>query len=73
MTDEQSQKLNRVHHELTHEFQSRYTDTDGKQSQFRDTAIGYALENDAKLTRLTDQILPRVEAKLDTIIQHLTK
>ena len=73
MTDEQSQKLNRVHHELTHEFQSRYKGADGKQSQFRDTAIGYALENDAKLTRLTDQILPRVEAKLDTIIQHLTK
>lgn len=73
MTNEQSQKLNRVHHELTHEFQSRYKGADGKQSQFRDTAIGYALENDAKLTRLTDQILPRVEAKLDTIIQHLTK
>lgn len=73
MTDEQSQKLNRVHHELTHEFQSRYTDTDNNRSRFRDTAIGYALENDAKLTRLTDQILPRVEAKLDTIIQQLTK
>lgn len=73
MNDEQSAKLNRVHHELTHEFQSRYTDTDNNRSQFRDTAIGYALENDAKLTRLTDQILPRVEAKLDTIIQQLTK
>lgn len=73
MTNEQSQKLNRVHHELTHEFQSRYTDTDNNRSRFRDTAIGYALENDAKLTRLTDQILPRVEAKLDTIIQQLTK
>lgn len=73
MTDEQSQKLNRVHHELTHEFQSRYTDADNNRSRFRDTAIGYALENDAKLTRLTDQILPRVEAKLDTIIQQLTK
>jgi hypothetical protein len=73
MNDEQSQKLNRVHHELTHEFQSRYTDADNNRSSFRDTAIGYALENDAKLTRLTDDILPRVEEKLDTIIRHLTK
>lgn len=73
MNNEQSQKLNRVNHELTHEFQSRYIDADNNRSRFRDTAIGYALENDAKLTRLTDQILPRVEAKLDTIIQQLTK
>lgn len=73
MNAEQSEQLKRAHHELTHKFQSRYTDTDNNRSQFRDTAIGYALESDAKLTRLTDVVLPRMEAKLDTIIQHLAK
>lgn len=68
MNDEQ---LNRVHHELTHEFQSRYINPDGTRSEFRDTAIGYALENDAKLTRLTDDILPRVESKLDAVLDAL--
>lgn len=71
MNQEQSAKLNRVHHELTHEFQSRYLDEVGKRSAFKETAIGYALENDAKLTRLTDQVLPRIEAKLDAIIAKL--
>lgn len=73
MNAQQSEQLNRVNHELTHQFQSRYKGLDGNRSQFRDTAIGYALENDAKLTRLTDEVLPRVEEKLDTIIRHLTK
>lgn len=68
MNDEQ---INRVHHELTHEFQSRYKKADGTRSEFRDTAIGYALENDAKLTRLTDDILPRVESKLDAVLDAL--
>ena len=70
---EESNQLERVNHELTHRFQSRYTDADNNRSRFRDTAIGYALENDAKLTRLTDDILPRVEEKLDTILNHLGK
>lgn len=73
MNKEQSSKLERVNHELTHRFQSRYKGPDGNRSQFRDTAIGYALENDAKLTRLTDEVLPRLEDKLDTILTHLGK
>lgn len=73
MNQEQSSQLDRVNHELTHQFQSRYKGADGNRSQFRDTAIGYALENDAKLTRLTDDILPRLEEKLDTILNNLGK
>lgn len=73
MNAEQAAQLNRAHHELTHEFQSRYKDANGKQSTFKDSAIGYALENDAKLTRLTDDILPRMETKLDTIVALLDK
>lgn len=61
-------ELDRVHHELTHKFQSRYKKPDGTPSQFRDTAIGYALENDEKLTRLLDDVIPRIEGKLDRII-----
>ena len=61
-------QLDRVHYELTHEFQSRYKTPDGTQSQFRANAIGYALQNDEKLTRLLDDVLPRIEEKLDRII-----
>ena len=60
-------KLDSVHHELTHRFQSRYKDAAGVQSSFRDTAIGYALENDAKLTRLMDDELPKIMGALDEI------
>jgi hypothetical protein len=73
MNKEQANQLSRNNHELTHKFQSRYVDADGNRSRFRDSAIGYALENDAKLTRLTDVILPRLESKLDTVIAHLDK
>lgn len=64
-----SSKIADIHHELRHEFQSRYIKPDGTKSAFRDSAIGYALENDAKLTRLTDDILPRIESKLDALIE----
>ena len=60
-------KLDSVHHELTHRFQSRYKDAAGVQSSFRDTAIGYTLENDAKLTRLMDDELPKIMGALDEI------
>ena len=60
-------KIDAVHHELTHRFQSRYRDAAGVQSSFRDTAIGYALENDAKLTRLMDDELPEIKAALAEI------
>lgn len=73
MNTEQANQLNRAHHELTHEFQSRYVGANGARSTFTDTAIGYALENDAKLTRLTDIILPRLERKLDTLIELQSK
>ena len=73
MNKEQANQLASAHHELTHKFQSRYKDANGKQSTFRDTAIGYALENDAKLTRLTDDILPAMDAKLDRVLTALDK
>ena len=48
-TDKDREKLDRIHHELTHRFDSR-ADLDAKKpSPFKDTAIGYALEADKKL------------------------
>lgn len=47
--DKDRELLNRVHHELTHRFDSR-ADLDAKKpNPFKDTAIGYALEADKKL------------------------
>lgn len=64
-------KVDTIHHELTHRFQSRYRDRNGKQATFRDTAIGYALENDAKLTRLMDDELPEIKNTLQTILNKI--
>lgn len=48
-TDKDRALLERVHHELTHRFDSR-ADLDAKKpNPFKDTAIGYALEADKKL------------------------
>lgn len=48
-TDKDREKLDRIHHELTHRFDSR-ADLDAKKpNPFKDTAIGYALEADKKL------------------------
>ena len=64
-----SEKVDRIYHELTHDFQSRYKTPTGQRSTFRDTAIGYALESDAKLTRLLDDVLPEFDAKLERILK----
>lgn len=64
-------KIDRIHHELTHEFQSRYTDADGNQSPFRETMIGYVLEGDRKIEDLTATRMTALEAKLDTLINAL--
>lgn len=48
-TDADRKMLQRIHHELTHKFESRVDLANGKEPAFRDTAIGYALETDRKL------------------------
>lgn len=60
-------QLDRVHHELTHEFQSRYHNQSGEQSQYRDTLMGYVLNNDEKLTRLLDDEIPAIKATLEKL------
>ncbi|HHI6724364.1 TPA: N-acetylmuramoyl-L-alanine amidase [Staphylococcus aureus] len=48
-TDKDREKLDRIHHELTHRFDSRADLDAQKPTPFKDTAIGYALEADKKL------------------------
>src|SRR5699024_305874 len=64
-----AQKIDRIHHELTHEFQSLVTDESGKQSTFRATMIGYVLQADRKLESMHQHMLPGVL----TAIQELFK
>lgn len=59
-------KIDRIHHELTHRFQTRYVNPDtGKKSGFRDTSIGYILENNNKLEVFLEQALPELMELLD--------
>lgn len=44
-----NEKFDRIYHELTHKFQTRVRDADGKLEDFRDTLIGYILEIDKKV------------------------
>lgn len=62
-------KTRRIHHELTHEFQSLVTDEKGNQSTFRATMMGYVLQADRKLESMHQHILPGVL----TAIQKLFK
>ncbi|QNQ90875.1 hypothetical protein GP475_09660 [Corynebacterium poyangense] len=65
-----SEQIGRIYHELTHTFQTRYKIGD-KLAEYRDTMIGYVLNNDEKLTRLMDDRLPNIEKKLDDILKAL--
>lgn len=66
-----ARKIDRIHHELTHEFQSRYVDPKtGKRSEFRDTLVGYMLENDAKDEYSTQIQNPIILAAINKILSN---
>lgn len=67
-TEEDRQMLRRVHHELTHDFQSRYPG-----STFRDTLVGYVLELDRKVEDMHANMAPSVWKKLGEIADYLAK
>ena len=52
-------KIDRIYHELTHKFQSRY-EKDGVRSEFRDTLVGYELEGDRKVEDIHANMLPEI-------------
>lgn len=61
-TDADREKLNRIHHELTHEFPSRFPG-----SSFKDTMIGYILEIDRKVEDMHSGMLPWLAGRVDGI------
>ena len=61
------EKTRRIHHELTHEFHSRYVGPDGQRSAFRDTLVGYVLEIDRKLEDVHANMLTTMWRKLKTL------
>lgn len=61
-------KTRRVHHELTHNFGSRYPD-----STFADTIAGYLLEIDRKVEDIHAGMLPWIAGRLDKIKTFFTK
>lgn len=57
-----ARKIDRIHHELTHDFQSRYPG-----SKYRDTLVGYMLEGDRKLEDVHANMLPTLYGKINEI------
>lgn len=68
LTDDEQRELlektRRIHHELAHEFQSRYVTPDGQRSEFRDTIAGYVLELDRKIEDMHANMLVAIWKKL---------
>lgn len=70
-TDEDRKKLDRVHHELTHEFQTLYRDANGVQSTWRGTLMGFILQLDRKIEDLHANQMPWLAGKLNSIASSL--
>lgn len=67
--EELAAKIDRIHHELTYRFQSRYVDpATGEQSKFAETLVGYILEADKKLESVNSVRLPAMQKALDTVV-----
>lgn len=53
-------KTRRIHHEMTHEFQSLVKDEEGNQSTWRGTLVGLILQVDKKVEAMHQHMLPNV-------------
>lgn len=61
-------KIDRIHHELTYSFQSRYIDPEtGKQSTFKETLAGYILELDKKVESINMVRLPSLQRAIEAV------
>ncbi|MFI5778145.1 N-acetylmuramoyl-L-alanine amidase [Nocardia sp. NPDC051570] len=73
----QDELYNLITKELGYRFQSRYKDETGHQSDYRDSLVGYVLENDRKVEsfdrwrREKDERDKALDAKLDAILGKL--
>ena len=73
-TDKDREMLERVHHELTYRFQSRYVDPEtGKQSAFRETLVGFILQLDEKMETMNAVRLPGLQKAVDAVLGLLGK
>lgn len=62
-------KIDRIHHELTHEFQSLVEDEHGKRSQWRGTLVGMMLQVDKKVEAMHAHMLPGVITKIQELFK----
>lgn len=65
--EELARKIDRIHFELTNEFQSEVIGSDGKQSTWKGTLVGYILQADRKLESISENKLPAITKALDTL------
>lgn len=65
--EELAAKIDRIHHELTYEFQSLVEDDKGKQSTWRGTLVGYILQADRKLESINEVRLPGLQRAIDKV------
>lgn len=62
-----ARKIDRIHFELTHEFQSEVIGADGKKSDWRGTLVGYILQADRKLESINEVHMPGISKALGAI------
>lgn len=62
-------KTRRIHHEMTHEFQSLVTDAEGNRSTWRGTLIGYLLQLDRKMENIHQAMLPQVLTTIQSLFK----
>lgn len=69
-----AKKIDRIHFELTERFQSRYVDPEtNERSKFRDTLVGYILENDAKNEHIMQVQNPSIFSLISKIADFIKK
>lgn len=68
-----ARKIDRIHYELTNEFQSIVVDENGKQSTWKGTLVGYILQADKKLEKINEVHLPAISKAIEAIKGLFTK
>lgn len=71
--EELAAKIDRIHHELTYEFQSLVEDDKGTQSTWRGTLVGYILQADRKLESINEVRLPGIQRAIDKVSELFQK
>lgn len=62
-----ARKIDRIHHELVHEFPSRYPE-----STYKETLVGYVLELDRKVEDMHANMLPKIFKSVSESVSKIT-